>query len=269
MIKPFLLNDNLPSVLTTIIEAKLRRLEVQKNHRPLVHFSEQLKKRSSGVRTQKFSEQLKSRDMGIIAEVKKASPSKGIISPIFEPVEIAQAYEHNGASAISVLTEEDFFLGGIEVLKAVKSAVKCPILRKDFIIDPYQIYESAVIGADAILLIACLLDLETLKSFMALSDSLGLEVLLEVHDQEDLEKAIQVDAPIIGVNNRNLRTFQVDLENSLRLAKDLPKGKLWVSESGIQSSADIKRLKSAGFNGVLIGETLMKEPNRLTAFSQV
>lgn len=269
MLKLPTLNSNLPSVLTQIIEAKMKRLAIQKYHMPMVHFSETLCQRAGGERKQVFSAQFKKSEMAVIAEVKKASPSKGLISQNFKPAEIAIDYEDRGASAISVLTEEDYFLGGVQVLEKVKSAVNCPILRKDFIIDPYQIYESAVIGADAILLIACLLDLETLKNYMDLSHSLGLEVLLEVHDQEDLEKAILVDAPIIGVNNRNLKTFQVAMETSLKLAPHLPQGKLWISESGIASAEDIKLLKSAGFKGVLIGETLMRQPDLLTDFSQI
>lgn len=269
MHNPFTTETGLPNLLRKIIEAKLKRLEIQKCHIPMGYFSEQLLQRPVVDRKLFFSEKFKHSSMGIISEVKKASPSKGIIAEEFDPTVIATNYEIGGAAAISVLTEEDYFLGSVSALSQVKSTVKCPILRKDFIIDPYQIYESAFIGADAILLIARLLNLETLKTFMALSYTLGLEVLLEIHDQEDLGKAIEVDAPIIGVNNRNLDTFEVTIETSLNLASQLPKGKLWISESGIQEVEDIQRLKQAGYRGVLIGETLMRNPERLSQFNQI
>ena len=261
--------SGLPDILAQIIQAKVKQLEIQKDHKPLSDFTSQLCLRAVRENTDTFSSALKSKTMGIIAEVKKASPSKGVITENFDPTNIALKYEQGGAAAISVLTEEDYFLGSTEVLKQVKTAVKCPILRKDFIIDPYQIYESAVIGADAILLIARLLDLETLRSFIELSYTLGMEVLLEIHNLEDLRKAVLVDAPIIGVNNRNLSTFKVHIETSLDLVKHLPKGKLWISESGIQGVEEIQRLKQVGFQGVLIGETLMRCPERLSTFTQI
>lgn len=261
--------ENLPSILTDIIGAKRKRLDIQKYHMPMAHFSDQLNERSSSEKEKGFLKHLRGQHMAVIAEVKKASPSKGVLAEDFNPEAIALQYENRGASAISVLTEEDYFLGSPQVLERVKTVTHCPILRKDFIIDPYQIYESAVIGADAILLIARILDLKTLKEMMALSQSLGLEVLLEIHDLPDLEKAIEAQAKIIGVNNRDLNTFQVSLENSLNLSKDMPKEALWISESGIKSPEDVRLLKGAGFSGVLIGETLMKSPQALEELIQI
>ena len=196
--------------------------------------------------------------VSIIAEFKRRSPSKGQISN-GDPVSIAKAYESSGAAAVSVLTEEDYFGGSLDDLRAVRAAISLPILRKDFIFDEYQVYESAVAGADALLLIVAALDDEALKRLRAITeDELGLDALVEVHTDEEMRRAGACGAKLIGVNNRDLRTFQVSLETSIRLAPNAPGGAILVSESGIASQEDIRRLGDAGYKGFLIGETLMR-----------
>ena len=195
----------------------------------------------------------------IIAEVKKGSPSKGVIRADFDPLDIAETYEANGATCLSVLTDEHFFLGNLRYLPVIREAVRLPLLRKDFIFDPYQIYEARAFGADAILLIAAMLDLSPLRDFAALAAELQLDVLLEVHDEREMETALQTDCRLIGVNNRNLRTFVTDMDTTERLAKMLPPDRLLVAESGIDTREDILRLRSAGASAFLIGEALMRE----------
>lgn len=194
-----------------------------------------------------------------IAEFKRASPSKGGINAQADPAHIARAYEAGGAAAISVLTEEDRFLGSIDDLRAVRAAVNVPVLRKDFIFEPAQVYESAIIGADALLLIVAMLDDHALSDLRALTeDVLGLDALVEVHTAEEMERAGRCGATIIGVNNRNLHTFEVSLETSLQLINNAPPGAILISESGLRDAADLRRLRVAGFNGFLIGESLMR-----------
>ncbi len=195
----------------------------------------------------------------IIAEVKKGSPSKGVIRADFDPLEIAAVYQNSGATCLSVLTDEKFFLGHLRYLALIREAVSLPLLRKDFICDPYQIYETRAAGGDAILLIAAMLDLNQLRDFYAVAREIHLDVLLEVHDEEEMEKALMNDCTLIGVNNRNLRTFETDLGTTSRLARMLPSNRLLVSESGINNRADIVRLKSDGARAFLVGESLMRE----------
>jgi len=195
----------------------------------------------------------------IIAEVKKGSPSKGVIRADFDPLEIAQIYQANGASCLSVLTDEHFFLGHLSYLALIREQVSLPLLRKDFIFDPYQIYQARVAGADAVLLIAAMLELSQLREFAALARELSLDVLLEVHDQGELETALQTDCSLIGINNRDLRTFQVDISTSERLAALVPPGHLVVAESGITRRDEIVRLTENGVSAFLIGESLMRE----------
>ena len=194
----------------------------------------------------------------MIAEVKKASPSKGLIRADFHPVEVAKAYEQNGANALSVLTEEHYFQGNSAYLRAIRAAVNLPILRKDFFIDPYQIYEARVLGADAILLIAALLDTTTMREFAEIAHGLGLACLTEVHNEEELACALEAGCDILGINNRNLKTFEVSLSVTERLARLAPEGRILVSESGIRGNADMKAVRRHGANAVLIGETLMR-----------
>ncbi|MCD7739839.1 MAG: indole-3-glycerol phosphate synthase TrpC [Candidatus Gastranaerophilales bacterium] len=209
-----------------------------------------------------FEKAIKSSKIAFICEVKKASPSKGIIAKNFPYINIAKEYEEAGANAISVLTEPDFFLGSTFYLEEIAKSVKIPVLRKDFIITEAQIYESKVIGASAILLICSILDEDTLKKYIEIADSLGLSCLVEAHDEIEIKKAINAKARIIGVNNRNLKTFDIDINNSINLRKYIPDNILFVSESGITGSEQVKELEKNKVNAVLIGETLMKSDNK-------
>ncbi len=193
----------------------------------------------------------------LVAEIKKASPSKGVIRKNFEPLEIAKIYEKQ-ASAISILTEEDFFQGNIEFIPKVKKVTTIPLLRKDFIFDEYQIYESRANEADAILLIAAILDKNQAKEYLHIAKDLGLSVLFEVHDHKELEMALFIDADIIGINNRNLKTMKIDINNTFEIKKEIPSGKIVVSESGIKTRDDILRLEAAGIDAVLIGTSFME-----------
>ncbi|MDD3923466.1 MAG: indole-3-glycerol phosphate synthase TrpC [Endomicrobiia bacterium] len=204
-----------------------------------------------------FEKVLKSTDISFICEVKKASPSKGLISQDFPYLIIAKEYEDAGASAISVLTEPDFFLGDNKYLSEIANIVNIPVLRKDFIIDPYQIYESKCIGASAILLICSLLDTNTIKQYISIADSLGLSSLVEAHNEAEADSAIKAGARIIGINNRDLKTFKVDINNSIQLRSMIPDNILFVSESGIRTPKDIETLRNIKADAVLIGETLM------------
>lgn len=195
----------------------------------------------------------------IIAEVKKGSPSKGIIRADFDPLKIAGTYRDNGATCLSILTEERFFLGHLSYLSLIRKAIDLPLLRKDFICDQYQIYEARAAGADAVLLIAAMLDLGRLREFLAVARDIDLDVLLEVHDEPEMETALQTDCTLIGVNNRNLRTFATDLATTGLLARMLPADRLLVAESGIRNRDDIVRLHADGANAFLIGESMMRE----------
>ena len=201
-------------------------------------------------------------DIRFICEVKKASPSKGIIAEDFPYLEIARDYERAGADCISVLTEPDYFKGEDRFLKEINDAVLIPTIRKDFIIDPYMIYEAKCLGASCVLLIAALLDTDTIREYKAVCDALGLSALVEAHDEAEIESAINAGARMIGVNNRDLKTFTVDINNSIRLRKLVPENILFVAESGIGTAQDIEALRQAGVNGVLIGETLMRSNDK-------
>ena len=205
-----------------------------------------------------FKESLLKKDQAVIAEIKKASPSAGIISEDFNPIKKAKEYEDFGASALSILTEEDFFQGSSEYLKEVKAMTSMPILRKDFMVDEYQIYEAKLIGADCILLIASILNDNEIQSFVDLAESLELDYLIEVHDLKELKRVEHFSNAIIGVNNRNLKTFDVDLNNSINLKKAFNGNNLFVAESGIKSQDDIDALKAHDIHVFLIGESLMK-----------
>jgi indole-3-glycerol phosphate synthase len=200
----------------------------------------------------------KNNGISIIAEIKKASPSKGLIRENFNLLEIARDYYESKVEAVSILTEKKFFLGNDEYLKSVRDNFPLTILRKDFIIDEWQIYQSRIIGADAILLIAAILNDEELKDFSSIADGLGLACLVEVHDEEELNRVLNIGSKIIGINNRNLKSFDVSLKITERLIKFIPKDKIIVSESGIKDKNDIKYLKTLGVNAVLIGESFMR-----------
>ncbi|MCB2182243.1 MAG: indole-3-glycerol phosphate synthase TrpC [Desulfobulbaceae bacterium] len=200
--------------------------------------------------------------VALIAEAKKASPSKGVICPDFDPVKIAKAYKAGGAQAMSVLTDEQFFQGSLSYLTLVRKTVELPVLRKDFMIHEAQISQARIFGADAILLIAAILDEKQMSDFLAQSRELGMDVLVEVHDEEELEKALKVDSPLVGINNRNLKDFSMDLETTFRLNRLIPNHIPVVSESGIRTADDISRLADAGICAVLVGETLMRQAGR-------
>lgn len=208
-----------------------------------------------------FLDRLRSPGMQVIAEVKQASPSAGILRSPFDPAEIAKSYAQAGAACLSVLTDQVYFKGSLEHLKRARAVVDIPVLRKDFIIDPLQVYEARAAGADAILLIAEILESRLLAELFGLAQSLGMDVLVEVHDCSSVAKAVAMNAPLIGINNRDLRIFTTNLEHSLKVKPSLPKGSLVVSESGIKDPSDIARLEAGGIKAVLVGETFMRAEN--------
>lgn len=216
-----------------------------------------------------FERALEGNDIKFICEVKKASPSKGIIVADFPYVTIAKEYEEAGAACISVLTEMDYFKGRDSYLTEIKKEVNIPILRKDFIIDPYQIYQSKVIGADCVLLICSLLNKDTLIKYLEICERLGLSALVEAHSEEEVQMALSAKARMIGVNNRDLRTFRVDIQNSVRLRSLVPDNIIFIAESGIKTVEDIRILRNGKVNGVLIGETLMTAKDKKAMLYQL
>jgi indole-3-glycerol phosphate synthase len=224
---------------------------------------EEMKERVSGLPSPRdFLESIsKNEPMALIAEIKQASPSAGAIQELSDIPRIARAYQSAGACAVSVLTEAHFFRGELSHLRQIKDVVSLPLLQKDFIIDPFQIYEGRVTGADAVLLIAALLAPGQLRGFAELARGLGLVPLVEVHDEEDLNKILDLDLPIIGVNNRNLKTLAVNLDTTFRLLEMIPPGRVIISESGIKSRQDVQRLQQAGVKAILVGEVLMRAPD--------
>jgi indole-3-glycerol phosphate synthase len=241
-------------VLDLIVAAKVKRIEEAKRRVPVESLG------TSGVHDPRsFADALsKKAGVNVIAEIKRRSPSKGIIREDFDPVWIAHSYADGGAAALSVLCEEDFFGGSLDHLAEIRKSIDLPLLRKDFIFDEYQLYESALAGADAVLLIVAILEDELLTRLLGLSKELGLAALVEVHSKDEMVRAARAGASIIGVNNRDLTTFKVDLDTSLHLAPAAPGGAILVSESGIDSGSDILKLKASGFNAFLIGEHLMR-----------
>lgn len=203
----------------------------------------------------------------VIAEVKKASPSKGVLREDFIPADIAQSYAEFGAACLSVLTDKQFFQGSIDALKQARASCQLPVLRKDFIVDAYQVYESRAMGADCILLIAACLDDAQMADYEAIARSLDMAVLVEVHDAAELARGLKLKTPLIGINNRNLRTFEVSLDTTLTLMKDVPAGRILVTESGIQTAMDVRKLRAAQVNAFLVGETFMRaeEPGEALA----
>lgn len=216
-----------------------------------------------------FRKALSGDEISFICEVKRASPSKGLIAPDFPYLDIARDYERAGASAISCLTEPFWFKGRDEYLAEISNAVTIPVLRKDFTVDEYMIYQAKTLGASAVLLICSILSKEQLSEYLGIAHSLGLSALVEAHDEDEVRTALSVGAGIIGVNNRDLRTFTVDINNSARLRKLVPPEILFVSESGIKTAADIEALRSNGTNAVLIGETLMRSPDKKAALDEL
>ena len=244
------------TILNDIVKNTQEKLIEKKANMPLEEIKSQLKNLElpRGV----FKENLINKDQAIIAEIKKASPSAGIISENFNPIEKAKEYEAFGASALSILTEEDFFQGSNQFLMDVKAITKLPIIRKDFMIDEYQIYEAKLMGADCILLIASVLSDDEITQFTDLAETLELDYLIEVHDEDELRRVEHFENPMIGVNNRNIKTFEVDLKNSINLKKLFNGDNLFIAESGIKNQDDIDELKNHDIHAFLIGESLMK-----------
>lgn len=245
--------------LTEIIEHKRQEVALAKEVRPLETLRERAK--TLKLRREFRGAIARPHHLNLIAEIKPCSPSAGVIRADADPVQIAQVYQAAGAQALSVLTDERFFGGHLGYLAQVRAATALPLLRKDFVIDLYQVYESAVAGADALLLIADLLSAEALREFLAASGELGLAALVEVHTEEDLQKALAAGADIIGINNRDLHTFKVDRETTARLIRHVPKECVVVGESGLRTYEDVMYVKSLGVHAVLIGEAFMAAPD--------
>jgi indole-3-glycerol phosphate synthase len=251
--------DTVPDILARIVAVKREELASARPPR------EALAARAERVERRDFRAALEGQSPAIISEIKKASPSKGILAADFKPVHLARDYEQGGAAALSVLTDRSFFQGSLADLECARAAVKLPVLRKDFTLDEYHVLEAAASGADAILLIAAILDERQIRDLRESAAQWGIAALVEVHDERELDRAISAGAGIIGVNNRNLVNFEVSLETSLRLADRIPAGIVRVSESGIHSADDVARLRTAGYHAFLVGEHLMQAPNPAAA----
>lgn len=246
-------------ILDDIVEKRKEQLQREKDNISLEEMKEMAL--ASKNKNHGFKDAMKKEGLSVIAEVKKASPSKGLIAENFHPVETAQAYETAGAAAISCLTEEYYFKGASKYFADIRAKIEIPMLRKDFIFDEYQIYEAKVLGADAILLIAAILKEEEMKDFYRLAHKLGMDCLCEVHNEEELKKAVACQCDIIGINNRNLKTFEVDLQTTSKLADKIPYDAVLISESGMKTKEDFKNVRNQGADGVLVGETLMRSDN--------
>jgi len=253
-------------VLDEIIAKKKKELGQRKKILPLACLKECIAQQSPPL---DFAFALKGKHVGLIAEVKQASPSRGLLCTSFNPTEMAITYAQGGANAISVLTEVNYFKGSIDYLAAIRKVVKLPLLRKDFIFDPYQLYESRAYGADALLLIVAILSQEQLKELISISHSLGLKCLVEVHNEAEVERALISGAEIIGINNRDLNTFAVDINTTHQLRPLIPRGRIVVSESGIRSRNDIKKLMGGGVDAVLIGEALVTASRSLPKMKEL
>ena len=250
------------NVLDRICADKQDHIAAQKSRISLSDLESEIKKAPSPKGFIRQIEDLNTRaDIALITEVKKASPSKGLIRADFHPVTIATAYRDSGAACLSVLTDEPYFQGKDDYFRDIRAAVDIPLLRKDFMLDPYQIYESRALGADCILIIMAALDDTQAAELYALSTELGMDVLVEVHDNEELERALKLEPAMVGVNNRNLKTLDVDLQNGIDMAQSMPDTVLKVGESGIYSHDDLMRLKNEGVQAFLVGESLMRQEN--------
>lgn len=256
-------------ILAEIAERTRERVAGQKKSVSLKEMAAQAENACGNRCAYSFRDALSGEGIHLICEVKKASPSKGVIAEKFPYVEIAGDYERGGASAISVLTEPYYFLGSNDYLKEIRKEVSVPILRKDFIVDEYQIYETKALGADACLLICAILNQDTLKQYLGLAHQLGLSALVETHDAVEIEMAVKAGAGIIGVNNRNLKDFSVDIGHSQELRRLVPDGAIFVAESGIREKEQVGQLYREGVNAVLIGEMLMRAPDREAAVREL
>lgn len=255
-------SEKTPDILARILQRKAEELVERSRSRPL----SALRARLDGLApTRGFYRQLRQRveagEAAVIAEIKKASPSKGVLREDFDPVAIARSYEAAGATCLSVLTDEDFFQGSLAYLTSVRQVCRLPLLRKDFIVDPYQVYEARVAGADAILLIVAALGDPLMHELAATAQNLDLDVLVEVHDADELERALLLDTPLIGINNRNLRTFATSLETTLDLLARIPDDRLVVTESGIHGIEDVALMRRHSVNAFLVGEAFMRAPD--------
>lgn len=252
------MNDT-PDILKKIVARKLEEIEVARQQISLDELQQGLDRKSPprGF-VASIKKKLAAGKPGVIAEIKKASPSKGVLRENFQPAEIAKSYARQGAACLSVLTDIDFFQGSPEYLKQARAACELPVIRKDFIIDPYQVYEARAMEADCILLIAACLSDEQLRNLNALAQSLGMDVLIEVHDAEELQRALQVPNPMIGINNRNLRTFKVSLQTTLDILGQIPDDRLVITESGILAPADVALMREHDVHGFLVGEAFMR-----------
>lgn len=248
-------------ILDKIVEAKKLQLKEEMKTLSLEGLKQKMKRPGLHLPQDFFKAIKRNNELSIIAEVKKASPSKGIIKEDFDPLAIAREYHGAGVQAISVLTEKTFFLGEDDYLVRIRQSLPLPILRKDFIIDIYQVYQARCIGADAILLIASILTDDELKKFQVVAGILGMQCLVEVHNKDELDRVLEVGATMIGINNRDLKTFEVDIRNTEKLMNYIPHGKAVISESGIKTPEDMKYLKNLGVDAVLIGETFMRAPS--------
>jgi len=250
-----------PDILQQIVADKQLEVAVSRQAMPLSRLEESLTQLEAQPRgfVRALRASAESGKTAIIAEVKKGSPSKGVIRADFDPKAIAEIYARHGATCLSVLTDEKYFLGNLQYLQLIRETVSLPLLRKDFICDPYQIIEARVAGADAILLIAAMLDVPRIREFSSVARDLQLDILLEVHDERELEMALETDIELIGINNRNLRSFVTDLGTTERLLSKIPRERFVVSESGVHSRSDIDRLLDAGASAFLVGESLMRE----------
>lgn len=253
-------------ILDKIAQSTRARVEQRKGLVPFASLREQA---MAMPRTNRFpfEQALREPGLSLICEVKKASPSKGLIAPDFPYLEIAREYERAGAAAVSVLTEPEFFLGRDEYLREIAGAIRIPALRKDFTVDAYQLYEAKLLGAQAVLLICALLDTAVIEEYLVICDQLGLSALVEAHNAQEVHSALEAGARIVGVNNRDLRTFEVDVDTSIRLRGMVPSGVLYVSESGIRTPEDTKRLRENGTDAVLIGETFMRSGDKQALFA--
>ncbi|MDR2926008.1 MAG: indole-3-glycerol phosphate synthase TrpC [Azoarcus sp.] len=256
------------NILQEILMVKVREITTAHVHLPLVEMQARAREAAPA---RDFAAALRCRvensQPAVIAEVKKASPSKGLIRADFQPAEIAASYAVNGAACLSVLTDETFFQGSADALKAARIASNIPVLRKDFLIDSYQVFESRVMGADAILLIVAALDDAQMQEFAGIAHELGMAVLVESHNAAELERALKLDTPLIGINNRNLSSFEVSLETTLELRANIPSDRIVVTESGIATKEDVAVMRSAGVHAFLVGEAFMRadEPGQAMA----
>jgi len=256
------------NILQEILAVKVREVTTARARLPLVEIQARAR---DAAPPRDFTAALRARverkQPAVIAEIKKASPSKGLIRANFQPAEIAATYVAHGAACLSVLTDESFFQGSIDALKAARAACDIPILRKDFLIDPYQVFGARAMGADAILLIAAAISDTRMQEFAAIAHELGMAVLVETHNGEELERALQLDTPLIGINNRNLSTFEVSLETTLKLRARIPPERIVITESGIGTREDVATLRAADVHAFLVGEAFMREeePGRALA----